>query len=250
MRKFGLLTVIALMTMSCAKEIYTDADATKAQREAQKTGLTVMVRDINDFGADLSGFVVVGSQCGEEINGTTSAEGLVDLKVIRGDVILSVKKDGYVTATIVVTTNVSGTERNNTVVAVPVFVDAPASGTINGTVSAEITPLTEEPVSDALVRIDPDADELMHSVFSGLAGGLDQFKPAALYYTSTNVMQPVRTGTSGEFRLFVPATGSDVTYTINVQKTNSHVRYSAAGKVVTNGRDNRTISFQLTSYEN
>ncbi len=245
------LPIFLIIVSSCAKEVYTNEDATNSKREAQKVGLTVMIKDINNQTADMSGFTVNVSQCGEEVNGVTSADGLADLKLIKGDAVLLIKKVGYVTTTAVVTTNATEKERNNTVVIIPVFADTQVLGTLTGTVAAKISPMAEEPVADALVSIDVDMDELMKLAFPGLGGNLDKYRPGALSYLTTNLMQPVRTDVAGTFRLAIPTTATDLTYTVNVHETTlaNNIYGSAYQTVVTNGLNNPTVSFQLTPYE-
>lgn len=210
-----------------------------------------MVRDINDPAKDMSGFSVSGSQCGEAIDGKTSSDGLVDLKLIRGDAVLSIKKEGYASAMAVVTVDPAGTARSNTVVIVPVFADVPATGSISGAVSIETASSGEEPVPGALVSIEIDPNELMNSIFPGQSGESGKYRPAILSYTSKNLMQPVRTGASGAFQINIPTTGVDLTYTVNVHETEltRNTFCSARRMIVTNGRNNSEVIFRLIPYE-
>ena len=116
-----LIFLLFVVVSSCAKEIYNNEDATRAVRESQKVGLTVIVRDISGHLTDLSGFKVSTLQCGEEIESMTSSNGVADLMIVKGDAALTVEKDGYLSAIAVVSTNASEKERNNTVVIIPVF---------------------------------------------------------------------------------------------------------------------------------
>ena len=245
------LPVLLIFVSSCAKEIYTDEDAANSKREAQKVGLTVMIRDIDNQITDMSGFTVSSSQCGEDVKAVTSADGTANIMLVKGDAVLHVKKDGYVAVTAVVTTNATEKERNNTVVIIPVFADEQASGYLNGTASVKTTPSAEEPLSGALVSIDVNMNELMRLAFPGLNGNIEKYQPGALTYSSTNIMQPVRTGISGEFRFAIPATAAEVTYTINVHETEltPHIFCSANQTVVTNGQNSPAVSFQLIPYE-
>ncbi len=243
--------LLLVITSSCAKEVYTNEDATNSKREAQKVGLTVMVRDIGNQATDMSGFTVSTSQCGEEVKGITSADGTTDLKLIKGDAVLTVKKDGYVVTTAVVTTNETDKERNNTVVIVPVFADTEMSGVLKGMVAIKIESSAEEPVADALVSIDVNMDELIRLAFPGLGANIDKYRPGALSYSATNLMQPVRTSASGAFQFAIPATISDLTYTVNVHETalTQGTFCSANQTVTTNGRNTPIVLFQLTPYE-
>ena len=243
------LLILLIFVSSCAKEIYTNEDATNSKREAQKVGLTVMIRDINGQVADMSGFIISTTQCGEDITGVTTADGTADLMIVKGDAVLQVKKEGYVNVIAVVSTNPTEKDRNNTVVIIPVFSDTQqASGLLNGTV---IVSSSEEPVTDALVSINVDFSELMRLAFPGFSSNIDKYQPGALSYTSAYVMQPSRTTDSGAFHFAIPAIVDDVTYTINVHETelapNSFC--SAKQTVVTNGRNNPVVVFQLTPYE-
>ena len=121
MRIINCMVILLVFVSSCAKEIYTNEDATNSKRESQKVGLTVMIRDIGGYLPDMNGFSVGTFQCGELIEGVTNADGIVNLMVVRGDAALHVRKEGYVSATAVVSTNASEKERNNTVVIIPVF---------------------------------------------------------------------------------------------------------------------------------
>ena len=121
MRIKNCTVVLLIFVSSCAKEIYTNEDATNSKRESQKVGLTVMISEIDIKSADMSGFTVSTVQCGELIEGVTSADGIVNLMVVKGDAVLNVKKTGYITVNAVITTNESEKERNNTVVIIPVF---------------------------------------------------------------------------------------------------------------------------------
>jgi hypothetical protein len=245
------ISVLLIFASSCAKEVYTTEDATNSKREAQKVGLTVMIRDTNSQVTDMSGFAVTTSQCGEDIKGVTSADGTANLMLVKGDAVLQVKKDGYVAVTAMVTTNATETERNNTVVIIPVFSDDLASGTLDGTVSVKLLPSAEEPLADALVSIDVDMDDLMRLAFPGMSGNIDKYRPGALTYSSVNLMQPVRTDASGAFRFAIPATVTDLTYTVNVHETalTQHTYCSANQTVVTNGQNSPAVFFQLTPYE-
>jgi hypothetical protein len=241
---------ILCIASSCAKEVYTDADAAAAKREAQKAGLTVMVRDVGDPSADVGGFAVSSSQCGETASAVTSADGLADMMVVKGDIVLVIKKEGYVTTTAVVTTNLTGMERNNTVVIVPVFPDTQTSGMINGAVSVEYASSSGIPLANALVSMEADMGELVKSLLPGI-DGLDKYTPAALFYSSIKLMQSVYTDVSGAFNFTVPATVPSLTYTVNVHETElTHNMYCSANRtVVTNGRNDQTVDFYLTPYE-
>ena len=115
------ILVLLIFTTSCAKEIYTNEDATNSKRESQKAGLTVIIRDVSSQQVDMSGFKLSTIQCGELIEGFTTIDGIADLMVVKGDIALNVEKEGYVSAIAVITTNASEKERNNTVVIIPVF---------------------------------------------------------------------------------------------------------------------------------
>ena len=245
------ILVLLLFISSCAKEIYTDEDAANAKREAQKTGLTVMIRDVGNQSADLSGFTVAVSQCGEDIEETTSVDGIANLKVVQGDAVLHVRKTGYIAATAVVTTRTGENERTNTVVIIPVISDTQGYGTLSGTVAVKTLPSAEEPLAGALVSINMDMNELMYLVFHGFIGDMDRYCPRALTYSSENLMQPVRTGISGEFQLTIPATVADLAYTVSVHETawTQHTFCSANQTVVTNGKNSPTVFFYLTPYE-
>jgi len=245
------IIVLLIFTSSCAKEIYTDEDAANAKREAQKAGLTVMIRDIGNQSADLSGFTIATSQCGEEIEGFTSADGIANLKVIQGDAALHVRKTGYIAATAVVTTRTSEKERTNTVVIIPVISDTQGYGTLSGTVSVKTLTSAEEPLADAFVSINMDMSELMRLAFQGLSGDIDRYSPAMLSYSSANLMQPVRTNHSGEFQLTIPATVADLAYTVSVHETawTQQTFCSANQTVVTNGKNSPMLFFHLTPYE-
>lgn len=245
------ILVLLIFASSCAKEIYTNEDAANSKREAQKTGLTVMLRDIGSQSADLSGFAVTVSQCGENIEGFTSPDGTVSLMVIQGDAVLQVKKDGYIAATAIVTTRATEKERNNTVVVIPVISGAKESGTLNGTVFVKTPSLVDEPLADAPVSIEINLNELMRLAFSGMSGDFDKYLPGALTYSFANLMQPVRTGISGAFQLLIPVTAADLTYTVIVHETawTQHSFCSASETVITNGKNSPTVFFHLTPYE-
>ena len=245
------ISVLLIFISSCAKEIYTDEDAANAKREAQKTGLTVMIRDVGNPSADLSGFTVATSQCGENIEGLTSDDGIANLKVIQGDAVLHVRKTGYITAIAVVTTRTGEKERSNTVVIIPVISDTQGYGTLSGTVSVKTLPPAEEPLVGALVSINLDMNELMRLAFQGLSGNMDRYIPRMLTYSSVNLMQPVRTNISGEFQLAIPATAADLAYTVSVHETawTRHTFCSANQTVVTNGKNSPMMFFHLTPYE-
>jgi len=210
-----------------------------------------MVRDINNQETDLSGFMVSSSQCGEEIKGVTSTDGIVNLMVVKGDIVLHVNKTGYISVTAVATTNATEKERNNTVVIIPVIADMHTSGSLYGIVSIKSDASTEEPLVDALVSIDMDMNELIFMAFPGLNGNIDNYLPGVLSYSSTKLMQPVRTNVSGEFSLAIPATIADLKYTVNVHETAwlKNTFCSANLTVVTNGKNCPAVFFQLTPYE-
>jgi len=252
LQTFKIYTLILLLfTSSCAKEIYTDEDAANAKREAQKVGLTVMIRDVGNPSADLSGFTVAVSQYGGDAEELTSADGITNLKVIQGDVVLHVSKTGYIAATAVATTRTGEKERTNTVVIIPVISDTQGFGTLSGTVSVKTLLSAEEPLAGALVSINMDMNELIRLAFQGLNGDLNRFAPAMLSYSSANLMQPVRTNVSGEFQLTIPATAADLAYTVNVHETawTQHTFCSAIQTVVTNGKNSPMLYFHLTPYE-
>ena len=245
------LIIAMLFVSSCAKEVYTNEDAASSKRESQKVGLTVMIRDINNQETDLSGFTVSSSQCGEEIKGVTSADGIVNLMVVKGDIVLRVNKEGYVSVTAVATTNATEKERNNTVVIIPVFADVQVSGNLYGTVFVKSGISAEEPLVGALVSIDLDMNELIRLAFPGPGGNINNYLPGTWSYSSANLMQPVRTSVSGEFSLAIPATVADLTYTVNVHETTwiQNTFCSANMTVVTNGKNCPAVFFQLTPYE-
>ena len=245
------LFVLLIFVSSCAKEIYTNEDAVNAKRESQKTGLTVMIRDVGSQLTDLSGFTVSVLQFGETIEGTTSVDGIASLMVVKGDVILHVRKTGYVSVTAVATTNAIEKERNNTVVIIPVFADAQVSGTLSGMVSVKMDSSVEEPLVGAMVSIDMDMDGLMRLAFPSVGGNIDRYRPGLLKYSSANLMQPVRTNVSGAFTLAIPVTVADLAYTVNIHETTltQNTFCSANRTVVTNGQNNPVVLFQLTPYE-
>ena len=242
--------VLLLFTSSCAKEIYTDEDAANAKREAQKIGLTVMIRDVGNPSADLSGFTIATSQCSEDIEGLTSADGIANLKVIQGDVVLHIWKTGYIAATAVVTTRTGEKERTNTVVIIPVISNTQGFGMLSGTVSVKTLPAAEEPLAGALISVNMDMNELIRLAFQGLSGDIDRYAPAMLTYSSVNLMQPVRTGISGEFQLTIPATVADLAYKVIVHEMawTQYTFCSAIQTVVTNGKNSPMVYFHLTPY--
>ena len=245
------LLFLLVFASSCAKEIYTNEDAANSKREAQKVGLSVMIRDIDHQVTDLSGFVVSSSQCGEDIQAVTSADGIANLMVVKGDLVLHVNKQGYVPVIAVASTNATEKERNNTVVIIPVIADVQASGSLHGIVSVKSDASVEEPLADALVSIEMDKNELIRLAFPTLGGNIDKYLPGAWSYQSANLMQPVRTSGSGEFSLAIPATVADLAYTVNVHETvwTQNTFCSAHLTVVTNGQNSPLMFFQLTPYE-
>ena len=243
--------LLLIFSSSCAKEVYTNEDATNSKRESQKVGLTVMIRDINNQVTDLSEFMIATSQCGEDIKAVTSADGIANLMVVKGDVVLQVNKTGYVSVTAVVTTNATEKDRNNTVVIIPVFADTQTSGNLHGMVSVKSDASTEEPLADALVSIDMDMNELIRISFPSLGGNSGKYLPDTWSYSFANLMQPVRTNVLGEFNIAIPATVADLTYTVNVHETvwTQNTFCSANFTVVTNGQNCPVLFFQLMPYE-
>jgi hypothetical protein len=248
---FRCILILLVFASSCAKEVYTNEDATNSKRESQKVGLTVMIRDISNQAKDLSGFVITSSQCGEDIQEVTSAAGIANLMVVKGDVVLQVYKAGYVSVTAVATTNATEKERNNTVVIVPVFADVQTSGSLYGMVSVKSDASTIEPLANALVSIDMDMNELIRISFPDMGGNVEKYLPGAWTYSSANLMQPVRTNVLGEFNIAIPATVADLTYTVNVHETvwTQNTFCSANLTVVTNGLNCPVVFFQLMPYE-
>ena len=245
-----IIPLLLIFASSCAKEIYTNEDAARSQREAQKVGLTLMIRDISSQVTDMSGFTVTTTQCGELIQGITTAHGIVSLMVVKGDAVLQVEKEGYVTATAVVTTRATEKDRNNTVMIIPVFSDQQASGSLQGMVSVAMLSSDDEPLADALVSIDVDINEMICLAFPGMRD-IGNYLPGTLVYSSANLMQPVRTDVSGVFRFAIPVTINKITYTVNVHETalTPHTFCSASQTVVTNGQNSPTVLFRLMPYE-
>jgi hypothetical protein len=243
----NFLPLLLIVVASCAKEIYTNEDATNAKREAQKVGLTVMIRDINNPNGDTGGFTVSASQCGQDADGVTSADGIANLMLVKGDAVLRITKSGYMTVTAVVTTAETEKERNNTAVIIPVFADTQTKGAMKGDVSVKISPTVEEPLVGALVSIEIDVNELIHTAFPAVNGNIYRYLPGILSWTTENLMQPVRTGVSGSFQLTIPATVADLAYTVHVHETSltSH----SSRTVMTNGQNNHTVHIQLTPSE-
>jgi len=244
------IILLLIFASSCAKEVYTNEDAVNSKRESQKVGLTVMIRDVNHQVTDLSGFSVTSSQCGEDIKEVTSADGIANLMVVKGDVVLHVKKAGYVSVTAVATTHVTEKERNNTVVIIPVIAETTTSGSLQGMVSVKSDTSVEKPLADALVSIDVDMNELICLAFPGMRGNIDQYLPGAWSYSSSNLMQPVRTNVLGEFSFAIPATVTDLRYSVNVHETvwTHNTFCSAYQTVITNGQNSPVVFFQLTPY--
>ena len=245
------ILILLVFASSCAKEVYTNEDATNSKRESQKVGLTVMIRDINHQVMDLSGFMITFSQCGEDTQAVTSVDGIANLMVVKGDVVLHVNKTGYVSVTAVVTTNATEKERNNTVVVIPVFADLQVSGDLHGMVSVKSDVSAEKPLVNALVSIDMDMTMLVRLAFPSLGGSIDKYLPDTWSYASANLMQPVRTNVSGEFSFAIPATVADLTYTVNVHETawTQNTFCSANLTVVTNGHNCPVVFCQLIPYE-
>jgi hypothetical protein len=237
-----LLALLLLFVTACAKEIYTNEDATNSMRESQKTGLTVLLRDISNQTADMSGFKISTTQCGELIEGVTNADGIADMLIVKGDAALQITKNGYVSTTAIVTGNADGKERNNTVVIIPVFSESNQSGDISGTVSLKTSPV-QPPLVNASMSIEIDIDELMRLANGG---NTDKYCPGALSYSLPNMMQPIRTDASGAFLFKIPFTGADITYIINVHETaltqNTFLRIDAGGQ------DSQPLHIQLTPY--
>ena len=234
------LTVLLIIVSSCAKEIYTDKDATNAKREAQKTGLTVMIRDIGSQIEDLSGFKISTTQCGEIIEGFTQYDGVANMMVVKGDVLLDVRKEGYVPVTAIVTTNTDEKERSNTVVIIPVFQQ---SGSINGKVLIKTPTSAEEPLADVFVGIDLNMSDMIYLALPGFLNNMEKYSPASLTYLSANIMQPVRTNASGEFQLKIPATVANIAYIVNVHET--ELTYPATQTVVTNGKQTKVVNIEI-----
>ena len=248
----NILPIFLIFISACAKEVYTNEDAANSKREAQKVGLTVMVRDINGQTAYMDGFTVSSSQCGDEVKSITSVDGMADLMVIKGDVVLIVKKEGYVTVTAVVTTNETDKERNNTVVVIPIFADTQqVSGILKGLVSVKTESPENIPVANALVSIHIDMDELMNLAFPGLGENPTKYRPGVLSYSMTTLMQPMLTNIDGEFLFAIPSTVSELTYTLTVHETalTQNIYCSGNQPVVTNGWNVPTVSLQLIPYE-
>ena len=239
--------MILIFSVSCAKEIYTNEDATNSKHEAQKVGLTVMVRDINHPTVDMSGFKVSASQCGQDTESVTSADGLANLMLIKGDAVLRITKTGHVSVTAVITTSATEKERNNTAVIIPVFADKQITGTIKGNVSVKTSSTAEEPLVDALVSIDVDVNQLIRLAFPGMSGNSDRYLPGILAWSTENMMQPVRTSVSGAFQFTIPATVADLPYTVHVHETSSTSHTSHT--VMTNGQNNHLVNIQLTPRE-
>ncbi|MDR0713516.1 MAG: hypothetical protein LBF89_04555 [Bacteroidales bacterium] len=225
--------------ISCAKEIYTDADAAAAKNEAQKAGLTVLLKDITDPTADMSGFTVGSIPYGNGASAVTLSDGIACLRVTRGDVILQVEKEGYPSTTAVVSVQPKETTPFNKVVVIPVFSQMTES--IKGKVYTGISPVT-----DVLVSIDIDMDEWMDAAFSGFSGELKQFRPQAVSYASRKLMQPVTTDEQGSFRFTIPATPVELTYTLQAHETLVEGQYLTGTSIVkTNGRYLRTVDIMV-----
>ena len=245
------ILALFIFATSCAKEIYTHEDAVNSKRDAQKVGLTVMIYNIGSQATDLSGFTVSTLQLDEEIVGVTSADGIANLKVVKGDVLFHVQKEGYVSVTAVATTNTSDKERNNTVVMVPVFVDTGASGLLNGKVSVKMDSSVDAPLAGAMVSIHLDMNELMRLSFPYMSGNVINYLPEVLSYSLNELMQPVHTNASGAFALAIPVTFADLAYTVNVHETalTQNTFCSAKQTVITDGQNCPAMLFQLTPYE-
>jgi len=241
--RYSIIPLLLIFVSSCAKEIYTDADAASAKREAQKVGLTVMIRDVGSRVTDMSGFTVTTQQCSDQIQGVSSTDGIVSLMVVKGDAVLRIEKEGYVSATAIVTTNATEKERNNTVVIIPMFSNQQASGSLYGMVYVKKS-ASEEPFADAPVSIDMDMNELMSLAFPDFGGNVGQYRPGALTYSSLNLLQPVRTDASGAFQLTIPITVADLTYTVKVHET--AWTQPASRTVVTNGQNSPPAYLQLS----
>jgi hypothetical protein len=236
-RTVCILPVILLV--SCAKEIYTDAEAAAAKREAQKIGLTVLLRNITDPVADLSGFTVGGVQSGHEASAVTLSDGIAQLQLVRGEAILQVEKEGYPSTLAVVAVRPTDMAPFNLVIVIPVFSQMTES--IEGKVYAGTSP-----VSDALVSINVDMDEWMDVAFSGFSGELKQFRPQAISYSSRRLMQPVMTDEQGSFRFTIPTTPVELTYTIQVHETWVEGQYRTGTSTVrTNGHQLRTVDITV-----
>ena len=237
--KYLYLSLLLIFVLSCAKEIYTDEDAANAKRESQKAGLTVMIRNIGSQTADLSGFTVSASQCGELTEEITSADGIANLMAVRGDVLLSIRKDGFISATAIVTANSGENERSNTVAVIPVFQQ---SGSIAGKVSVKLPDASEEPLADAAVSINMYMTGLMRLALQGFGNSIEKYCPGVLTYSLPDMMQPVRTGASGEFQITVPVTFADIAYTVDVHET--ALTSAATVTVVTGGQDSRAVNIE------
>ena len=242
----SILLALLIIISSCAKEIYTDEDAAYAKREAQKVGLTVMIRDVGSRTTDLSGFTVSASQWDDDIEGLTSADGIASLMVVKGDVVLQVKKEGYVPVTALLTTHAAENERNNTVTLIPVFSEAQAAGSLQGKVFVKTNASDGTPLADVPVSIDVDINDWIRLAFMGLGDNIDRYCPGALAYSSANLMQTVRTGANGDFQFVIPLTMAGLAYTVTVHETAGTP--STSRTVVTDGQ-NSSVVFFLTPDE-
>ncbi len=245
-RLFKNLVLITLLifTVSCAKEIYSDAEARAAKLDAQKVGLTVMVRDMNNPLADMDGFTISSTQCDDKLSITTSGNGVANMMMVRGEAILLIEKEGYPATIAVVSLETQSTERTNSVVVVPVFANTQVAEAISGTVSN-----SSSLVPNALVSIDVDMDELINSAFSGLSSELRKYRPSAIAYDSESLMQPIRTNSHGAFQFRIPTTPTELTYTVNVRETTiEQDYYTGQETVITNGKNSRSIDIHLTPY--
>ena len=244
--KKNILFLFLIFASSCAKEIYTNEDAERSKLASQKTGLTVIIRDIGSYSADLSGFTVSSPRYGETVEAVTSAEGIASLMIVKGDAVIHVTKEGYVPAMAIVTANSVEKELGNTVTVVPVFARVQESGILRGTVSVKRSASTE-PLTGAVLSIGMDMNELMRRAFPGTGDSMERYRPGALTYLSENIMQPVCTDDAGAFQFTIPATAANLVYTVNVHET--ELTQNTLCNVITNGQDNMAVLLKLTPYE-
>jgi hypothetical protein len=240
LNKFRLVCILpVILLISCAKEIYTDVEAAAAKREAQKIGLTVLLRNITDPTADLSGFTVGSVQYGDEAGAVTLSDGIAQLQLIRGEAILRVEKEGYPSTLAIVSVRPMETAPLNLVAVIPVFSQMTES--IEGKVYAGASP-----VSDALVSINVNMDEWMDVAFSGFSEELKQFRPQAISYSSHGLMQPIVTDEQGSFRFTIPTTSVELTYTLQVHETLVEGQYlTGACTVRANGHRLKTVDIMV-----
>ena len=170
--------------------------------------VTILVKDVTDPDADMTGFTVMSSQFYGDVSKTTNKEGLATVRIMGGEALILISKPGYSrTLAYVVPNGVNA-------YAVPIFPSTKDGSKVTGTLYGPTDLTQREMIPVPGVALEISLSNVLATFFNTPGYNNVLLQPSHMIYEDK--LNIAVTDADGKFSFDVPKTKNAVSYTVSL----------------------------------